>query len=111
MNKKFFGMSVFGKHTIIRLRVKLNEKELATIKDSYSNDLFFIQSTKGCTKIEGCLHNTLVNKFYRTLQLAMLQTKRAELDDKIELQTVILYGKTLEEMTYEEYFNANLDEI
>jgi hypothetical protein len=41
----------------------------------------------------------------------MLQTKRAELDDKIELQTVILYGKTLEEMTYEEYLNANLDEI
>lgn len=109
MNKKFFGMTVFGKHTIIRLRVKLNEKELADIKNRYSNDLYFIKSTNGCTKIEGCMHNNDVNRFYRTLQLAMLETKKAELVSKIELQAAILYGPSDEDELNEIY--ANLDKI
>lgn len=107
--KKFFGMTVFGKHTIIRLRVKLNEKELANIKNRYSNDLYFIESTNGCTKIEGCMHNNDVNTFKRTLQLAMLQTKRAELDKQIELQAAILFGPITEDDR--EWIYANLDDI
>lgn len=108
--KKFFGMTVFGKHTIIRLRVKLNEKELADIKNRYSNDLYFIESTQGCTKIEGCMHNNDVNRFYRTLQLAMLQTKKAELVSRIELQAAILYGPS-EEVDDMTWVYADLDKI
>ena len=55
------------------------------------------------------MHNNDVNTFKRTLQLAMLQTKRAELDKQIELQAAILFGPITEDDR--EWIYANLDDI
>jgi hypothetical protein len=111
MNKKFFGFEVFGQHVLIRLRVKLNERELADIRSKYAGDLHFTDSTKGCTKIEGCLRTHDVHKFKTNLNIAMLNTKKAELDNKLELELFFLYGSTQPEVDSKEWVFADLDKI
>lgn len=88
-----FGISTFGKHTIIKLNCKLTKAERAQLADAYIKELSITEIGKGLTRIEGCMNDALYHECFSfdykmaiqrskiTFAIYKLQEMQASYDD------------------------------
>jgi len=77
-----YGITGFGQHYIIKIRARLLTEDRNAMRVVFSQSLHIRKTMKGFTLIEGCLPFREYTAFREMLDVAMLSSKIAVLEEK-----------------------------